>query len=274
MARLLVTQVFPFLLPLRQRQKKAMFYRKMMNDDNVYATKIEAPFSHVVYETKSLLINPNSGQNIKYQYNKVHNLKLATATMNGLVMEPSECFSFWWLVKDAQKDETFKPGLNLIRGKLSEVEGGGLCQLSVVLYELFLHSMLTTIERTGHDSLSIYNATTKTHAMDATINEGWLDLKMKNNTKNRYQLVFDFDGEYMYAKILMDTQPDYKISVYNKFYYYYYDNQEVYLKSSVDCVIEQPALNSVISKHLYIDTTRIDFDITLIKEQIEKKVRS
>lgn len=274
MARLLVTQVFPFLLPLRQKQKKSMFYRKMMNDENVYSTKKESPFEYVVYETKSLLINENSGQDIKYQYNKVHNLKLATATMNGLVIDPGEAFSFWWLVKDAQKDEPFKPGLNLIRGKLSEVEGGGLCQLSVVLYELFLHSMLTTIERTGHDSLSIYNATTKTHAMDATINEGWLDLKMKNNTEHRYQLVFEFDEEYMYAKILMDTKPDYKKTIYNQFYYYYYDNQVVYLKSSVDCIIEQPELNSVISQHLYTDTTRIDFDISLITEQIEKQVRS
>lgn len=274
MARLLVTQVFPFLLPLRQKQKKLCFYHKMRTDGNKYATKKHATFSYVVYESKSLLINKDSGQDIKYQYNKVHNLKLATMTMNGVVIEPQEYFSFWWLVKDAQKQESFKPGLNLIRGKLSEVEGGGLCQLSVVLYELFLHTFLTTIERTGHDSLSIYNESTKTHAMDATINEGWLDLKMKNETNDRYQLVFEFDDDYLYAKILMDKKPDYKISVYNQFSYYYYDNQQVFLKSSVDCLIEHPLQNTVVSKHLYTDTTRIDFDISLIKDTIESGVRT
>ena len=50
---------------------------------------------NTVFETSSLMMNENSGFDMKYQINKVHNLKLAARTINKVIIEPNETFSFW-----------------------------------------------------------------------------------------------------------------------------------------------------------------------------------
>ena len=78
MSRKRLTQVFPFLLPLRKWQRKKLFYLKMQLDGRRYAKKkSDQLLPNVVFETSSLMLNENSGFDMKYQINKVHNLKLA-----------------------------------------------------------------------------------------------------------------------------------------------------------------------------------------------------
>ena len=65
-------------------------------DGSKYAnSKLEKQLPYTIYETSSLMLNENSGFDMKYQINKVHNLKLAAQTINHLVIEPNETFSFW-----------------------------------------------------------------------------------------------------------------------------------------------------------------------------------
>ena len=95
MKRKRLTQVFPFLLPIRKWQRKKLFYLEMLIDGNKYAkNKFEALLPNTVFETSSLMLNENSGFDMKYQINKVHNLKLAARTINKVIIEPNETFSF------------------------------------------------------------------------------------------------------------------------------------------------------------------------------------
>ena len=78
MGRIRLTQVFPFLLPLRKRQRKFCFYLKMRLDRNRYAHTIQTEcLPYTVFSAQSALINPDSGFDLQYQYNKVFNLKLS-----------------------------------------------------------------------------------------------------------------------------------------------------------------------------------------------------
>ena len=78
MPRKRITEVLPFLLPLRKWQRKKLFYLKMQMDGSRYAkSKAKALLPYKVYETSSLMMNANSGFDMKYQRNKVHNLKLS-----------------------------------------------------------------------------------------------------------------------------------------------------------------------------------------------------
>ncbi len=96
MKRKRLTQVFPFLLPIRKWQRKKLFYLEMLIDGNKYAkNKFEALLPNTVFETSSLMLNENSGFDMKYQINKVHNLKLAARIINKVIIEPNETFSFW-----------------------------------------------------------------------------------------------------------------------------------------------------------------------------------
>lgn len=104
MSRKRVTQIFPFLLPLRKWQRKKIFYYKMRKDGCKYAKTIaDRSLPNLVFETSILMLNENSGFDMKYQINKVHNLHLAARTINRVIIRPHETFSFWQLVRMADQ---------------------------------------------------------------------------------------------------------------------------------------------------------------------------
>ena len=123
-----------------------------------------------------------------------------------MIIEPNETFSFWQLVRWADHHEKYKDGLNLVDGKIVGSYGGGLCQLSNMLFWLFLHTPLTVVERHGH-AVESFPSTTEDLpcGTDATINEGWLDLKIRNDTDNTFQIEISFDDKYMYGRILSQS---------------------------------------------------------------------
>lgn len=206
MKRKRLTELFPFLLPLRQKQRKFLFYLKMKFDKAIYShTKEEGLLPHLIFETHSLLINPNTGYDIRYQYNKVHNLKLAVMTMDHILIRPGETFSFWQLARYADRKERYKDGLCLVHGEIQGVYGGGLCQLSNLLYWLFQHTPLTVVEHHNHAKHSFPVPESGVPSwVDATVSEGWLDLKVKNETNATFQLDFTFDEDNLYGCILAD----------------------------------------------------------------------
>ena len=190
MKRKRITQLFPFLLPLRRTQRKIFFYTKMYFDQNSYA-KIKTPelLPYCIYETKSKLLNENTGFDMKYQENKVFNLRLASEPVNGIVIRPGETFSFCQCVRYAEKNKRYKDGLCLMNGKLVTVPGGGLCHLSNLLFWMFLHTPLTIVERHPHQIKDFPSPDEdEPDGVDATVSEGWLDLKVKNNTNLIFQI--------------------------------------------------------------------------------------
>lgn len=217
MSRKRLTQMFPFLLPLRRWQKKQCCYHRMKLDGNQYASRISKEcLPEVVFETSSRMVNENSGFDIQFQYNKVHNLKLAAKTMDKLVIAPKETFSFFWLVRHADRDTPYKDGLNFVNGQIAGTYGGGLCQLSNMLFWMFLHTPMTIVERHGHDVESFPPATADLPCgTDATVSQGWLDLKVRNDTDNMFQLEIRFDDRYMYGRILSQSPINTAYAVFN-----------------------------------------------------------
>ena len=122
-------------------------------DKNLYARTKSSPLKYSLFKEKTLLINEDTGYDISYQFNKVHNLKLAAETLNHLLIRPEETFSFWYLVHNADSYEKYKEALVLKDGKIVPGYGGGLCQLSNLLFYVMLHSPLTIAERHGHKVL-------------------------------------------------------------------------------------------------------------------------
>lgn len=62
MSRKRVTQVFPFLLPIRKWQRKKLFYLKMYFDKNRYAKETSNKLlEYHVFDTSFLMLNENSG---------------------------------------------------------------------------------------------------------------------------------------------------------------------------------------------------------------------
>ncbi len=237
MARKRLTQFFPFLLPLRIWQRNLFERIKMRFDKNRYACRFGENEENVKYEicaAKTAVINENSGMDIIYQQNKIHNLKITSKTMNRILIYPGETFSFCFLSRNSHRYGRMKDGLILVDGNLTVQKGGGTCHLSNLLYGLFLISPLTVTERHGHGVKSFPDPDgSELDGIDATICEGWLDLKAKNETDGIYQIEITFDDKYMYGRILSDTESDTTYSILNENVRYKRENGELYKYFSV-----------------------------------------
>jgi len=116
-----------------------------------------------------------------YFENKIHNLSIASKCINQRVIKSGEIFSFWQVIGNPQKKKGYKTGRNLINGKISEDFGGGLCQLSGLIYHLALITGLKIIERYSH-SVDIYKESERFTPLgsDATVVYGYKDLRIMN----------------------------------------------------------------------------------------------
>lgn len=236
MPRKRVTELIPFLLPLRQWQRKTCCCVSMRLDGNRYAERIsDGLLPELLFETSFRMVNESSGFDIRYQYNKVHNLKLAAATMDRVLIRPGETFSFFRLARHAQRHEPYRDALSLHMGKIVPARGGGLCMLSDLLFWCFLHTPLTIVERHGHsaDVFPPSLAQGQPCGTDATISEGWRDLKLRNDTDSTFQLEIAFDDERIYGRIRADRPADREYRVYNDRVCYIRRNGRVYQRAEV-----------------------------------------
>ena len=231
----MITQRFPFLLPLRIAQRKAFFYAGMRLDNHTYAKTIhDVLLPYKLFSANNGLYNTNTGFDMAYQENKVFNLKLAAKTLNGLLIKPGETFSFWQTVRNADKHTPYKDGLTVINGKLTTSNGGGLCQMSNLLFWVLLHSPLTIVERHTHrvkDFPTMRGA--EPEGVDATISECWLDLKVKNKTDTTFQIGITFDNTSITVSLFTDKGIPLIYEVEGKDLLYFRENGIVHQNISV-----------------------------------------
>lgn len=208
MPRKRLTQIFPALIPLRQKQRRLCCLARMALDRRRYASALSPRQLPVtVYQQTMPLRNPDTGFDMVYQENKVYNLRLAARQLQGLLIRPGETFSFCWAVRSAQRRAPYRDGLSVVNGRLTTAPGGGLCQMTNLLFWLFLHSPLTLVERSGHREKDFPDLGSQPAGVDATFSEGWLDLKVRNDTRQTFQLELAF-GEDSITGALRADQPD------------------------------------------------------------------
>lgn len=125
----------------------------------------------------------------RYFDNKAHNIDLTIQALHGLVIEPNQTFSFWHVVKAPTQRNGYKVGRNLIQGKLTEDIGGGICQISCLLYINALKTGLRIIERHAH-SIDIYQEHERFTPLgsDASVVYGYKDLQFQNTLEFPIQI--------------------------------------------------------------------------------------
>jgi vancomycin resistance protein VanW len=209
MTRQRLTERFPWLLPLRRRQKKLFFYLRMRFDGSRYARRqTDRPMDCVLFSSACPMRNMETGFDIRYQENKIFNLKLAAARLDGLVIAPGESFSFWNRVHGADRKTPYRDALAEVNGKLVTEYGGGLCQLSNLLCWLFLHTPLTVTERHGHTIKEFPEPPSDAPlGVDATVAEGWLDLRARNDTDLWLRLSLRFTEDRVVGTVEAHRDP-------------------------------------------------------------------
>ena len=235
----------------------------MILDKNIYSKTVGSLLAHEICNSKTLMVNESSGHDIIYQKNKVDNLKILSKTMNKVLIKPGETFSFYNLAKNSKRYGTYKEGLVLINNKIVPRKGGGICHLSNLLYYTFLKTPLTIVERHGHKVKSFPNPDKDSlEGVDATINMGWLDLRVRNDTKNTYQIVIDFDDEYMYAKILSDKKITTEKVIINDDFKYIKKGEIIFESVAVIGITRDKKTKKEIKREkLYDEVVKVDYDL-------------
>lgn len=263
MARKRVTELFPWLLPLRQWQRKLWFYRKMERDGNKYAEELSSVLLPCeMFHSACPMINEDTGFDLRYQENKVFNLKLAAA-IDGLLIRPGETFSFWRCARYADKKIPYLDGLVEINGKLTTQRGGGLCMMSNLLFWLFLHTPMTILERWGHDVKDFPEPVSDAlYGVDATVAEGWQDLKVQNDTDVTYQIRITFDETHIIGQILADRDTGLRYKAVNQFLRYVQEEDGIYEGVTVcQLVLNAEDGQCIKTRLLYRNRCRIGYDL-------------
>lgn len=184
------------LIPKLLKIKWQLYKRAQRDRNSSFLDKIAITRS-TTWDLKHGLTVTQPIKNNAGAANKVHNIKLAFQHIDGLIIAPGETFSYWNSIPAPVAKNGFKKGRNLLAGKLQEDYGGGLCQLSGMLYIALLRAGIEIIER-HHHSIDIYTDDTRYTPLgsDATVVYGYKDLRFKNNLDQNLSFKIDFkDGE-------------------------------------------------------------------------------
>ncbi len=112
--------------------------------------------------------------------NRIHNMQLAASRIDGLIIQPQQIFGFWNRVPRPIIKNGFRSGPMLVRGKLTNDVGGGLCQISTTLFNALLWANFEILERYNHSIDAHGDKRFFKLGQDATVAYGYKDLVVRN----------------------------------------------------------------------------------------------
>jgi vancomycin resistance protein VanW len=209
------TERVPLLYPLAVRYHRVLKRLEWMRSKTPYARIRQVDDLPVrVKRHKSLLLRQLGETEMWMQHNKVTNLKLACAQVDGLVIRPGETFSFNKLVGNATRRKGYAKGMRLSNGQARPGIGGGICQLANLLHWMVLHSPMTVTQRSTH-SFDPFpdNGRVLPWGVGCSIVYNYVDLQFRNDTDQTFQLRVDVGERYLEGEILADVpgQTSYRV---------------------------------------------------------------
>ena len=145
--------------------------------------------------------------------NKLHNMRLAVERLDGLVLGPGEWFSFWSAIPEPREQHGFLPGPSFSEHRVSLSVGGGLCQISGLLYNLALLSGMEILERHPHSIDAYGDDRYLPLGRDATVAYLSKDLAFRNVSPHAVRLKIDLSDRAVRGQVLGDEDPDWKVSI-------------------------------------------------------------
>jgi len=216
---------FPVLLPLILGGRRLL--NNAINKINFKITKNSSKdfFDCVIARHSSPLFRKLGESDPELQIGKIKNLEIAIKSLQGLIIKPGQTFSFWNAVGPTNEKYGYVKGMLISNGWVVEGVGGGLCQLSNLLYWLFLHLPVEVIER-SHHSRDVFPDSGRNipFGTGATVFYNLIDLKVKNTFKYPIQLKLWLSDNQLKGQILSS----------------HFVSEKVHLKEKNHCFIKTP----------------------------------
>ncbi|MBR1565409.1 MAG: VanW family protein [Oscillospiraceae bacterium] len=108
---------------------------------------------------------------------RINNIRLAAAKLDGLILLPGESFSYNDAVGKRTEEAGFQYADAYSDGQVVPELGGGICQVSSTLYSASLYARMKILSRTNH----YFKVGYLDYGMDATVSWGGPDFKFRND---------------------------------------------------------------------------------------------
>lgn len=116
---------------------------------------------------------------------KIHNLRIAIKSIDGIEIPSHEIFSFWQQIGKPSQWKGYMEGREIRQGCIIPSIAGGLCQLSNALYSIALDAGFEIVERHAHTQ--IIPGSLAEIGRDATVFWNYVDLRFKVNRTVRIE---------------------------------------------------------------------------------------
>lgn len=232
--------------------QRKLLWHKMRND---FAREHQSePLKYRYASHKTILLRKLKDVDMWLQENKIVNLKIASKKLDGIILRPGEVFSYWKLIGNPTKRKGYVPGMVLRNGGFEAGTGGGLCQMSNLIFWMALHTPLTVIERHRH-SYDVFPDSNRTQPFGsgATCFYPHGDLMIRNDTNDTYQLVVKVGEKYLEGEWRVSTPPQYRYEIEER-------NHEM-----------RPEFWGGYTRHNELYQKRFDLDGNLLDEQLVVK---
>lgn len=191
-------------------------------------------FTHYYMKHSTPLIRQLKDASMYLQYNKITNLKIAIKKIDGITIYPGEVFSYWKLIGKPTKRKGYKDGMVLSGGSFVPGTGGGLCQLSNLLFWMVLHTPLTVIERHRH-SYDVFPDSNRIlpFGSGATCCYNYKDLMIKNETSLPFLIQLSLTDKDLIGSIKSTVSSNYTYGIYEKEHYMKCESFGVYSRHNI-----------------------------------------
>ncbi|MEQ6377406.1 VanW family protein [Bacillaceae bacterium S4-13-56] len=230
-----LSEIHPIFYHTRIRQKRLFRSIIDLKNENKFADAFVSdtlPFA--VKKHQSLLRRKLGNSDPQLQENKITNLKIASDTIDGVMIYPGQTFSFWHLVGKTTKEKGYIEGMQLSRGEVKTGIGGGICQLANLLFWMALHTPLEIIER-HHHSFDPFPDSGRVlpFGSGASVFYNYIDLRFYNPTNQAFQIKVWLTDKHLKGAIYTDEDWPYSYHIEEKNHKFLKENGKNYRQNEI-----------------------------------------
>lgn len=259
-----LSELHPIFYHIRVFQKRIL---RHLNDLLYYKkfakSRESVRLTYKMIKHQSLLRRKLGSSSPQLQENKIVNLSIAIKNMDGLMIRPGEIFSFWQLVGRTTKKKGYIEGLQLSRGEVKTGVGGGLCQLSNLLYWMVLHTPMEVIER-HHHSFDPFPDERRTlpFGSGASVFYNYIDLRFYNPTEQTFQIHVWLTEEHIKGEIVSDKNFPFSYHIEERKHRFLKEKEKVYRENEIwRIVIDKETGNPVREEFLIKNFSEVKYPI-------------
>ena len=141
--------------------------------------------------------------------NRRTNLRVACESIDGIILNPGDTFSYNKALGERTEANGYKPGPSYVGNETVYTVGGGICQVSSALYYCAMQADLEIVYRDNHGFAQAYVPL----GMDATVSWGSIDFLFKNNTNHAIRISATAEGDTTTVSLYGINDKDYTVKL-------------------------------------------------------------